>query len=159
MLMLPAALAANNLEFNMEEAIEVMRAAGTVLGTESGLEHAARHCSEHHPELARPGRQALDAWAVRNELILQRSRQLSDMVLRAVAERSGNDFAAQMRQRLHEDADQQARELAATVAPGSAEDRVYRCRRLLESIGQGEWDFSIEHPAVYQVLARDYSPD
>lgn len=158
-LSLPTALAANNLEFSMEEAIEVMRAAGTVLGTESGLEHAARRCSEHHPDLARPGREVLDAWAVRNELMLQRSRQLSDMVLRALAERSGNEFAAHMRQRLHEDADQHARELAATVDADSAEDRYYLCTRMFEGIGQGEWDFNVENPAVYQVLARDYSPD
>ena len=158
-LTLPPAFAASNLEFSMEEAIEVMRAAGTVLGTESGLERAARDCGEHHLDLARPGRQALDAWATRNELMLQRSRQLSDLVLQALAERSGNDFAAHMRQRLHEDADQQARELAATVDAESPEDRHYLCTRLFESISRGEWDFGVENPGIYEVLARDYAPD
>lgn len=158
-LSLPHALGAGNLEFTMEEAIEVIRAAGAVMATESGLEHAARHCSEHYPDLARPSRDALDAWAVRNELALTRSRQLSDIVLRAVAERSGPELAGRMRARLHEDTVHQARELVATVETRPAEEQHYLCMRMLESIDAGQWDIAASHPDAYQILAEDYAPD
>lgn len=158
-LSLPHALAASDLEFSMEEAIEVMRAAGTVMATESGLVHAARYCGERHPDLARPSQQAVDAWTRRNETMLQRSRQLSDMVLQAVAERSGDELANHMRHRLHEDAVLQARELAATVETGSVDDQRYLCTRMLESIEQGQWDFRMDDPAVYPVLVKDYSSE
>ena len=155
----PAAVAATDLEFSMEDAIEVMRAAGAVMATEAGLEHAARHCAEHYPDLARTGRQRLDDWARRNEPTLVRSRQLSDMVLAAVTQRSGVELAARMRARLHEDTAHQARELVATVETRLAEDQHYLCERLLDAIEHGLWDFPYSHPEVHQTLLRDYAPD
>ena len=154
---LPGLATADGLEFTIEEAIDVMRAAGTVMATESGLEHTTRHCAQQHPELAGASRRSLNAWTQRNQNALHRSHQLSDLVLRAVAERSGEALAVRMQGRMQEDTRHQARELVATLKTRPAEEQEYLCERMLQAMDQGRWDFSSSHPRVYQTLATDYA--
>lgn len=149
---LPVAGPATEMQLTMEDAIEVMRAATAVLAVERGLEEGMRHCRERHAELARPGRASLDAWTRRNEPALVRSRQLSEQVMQAVAERSGEAQASRLRARLYEDTHHQARELAATLQARPDASQDYLCNRFIEAIEQGQWDIAASQPQAYRIL-------
>ena len=145
-----AALA--NAEFTMEQTIDVMRAAGYVFATESGIDQTARFCAEHYNELQEAAEFSIQAWHARNETVRARSALLSDEVLASVATRSGDAFAIRMRERMEEEARYQARDILSVIEMRPEEERRYICERLLESINEGQWDVSQGNPEAYEIL-------